>query len=108
MGLPEKTLESEFNRLRQEEFDGQRLSAILSVENMGVVENLVLIPLEQAAFKVFQNIDPGDNVAVSQAQQMGKVIGKIRERINEVIVGGQMATQQLISAKNSTQENKDE
>lgn len=72
--------------------EGERLEALIS---SGVLEELVLKPIEQEAFKAFTEMPPTETDAIIQTQQAYKAVQKIRHRIDSIIVEGRLARENL-------------
>lgn len=82
--------------------EGERLEALMS---SGVLEELVLKPIEQEAFIAFTKMPPEEVSAITQTQQAYKAVNKIRRRIAGIIEEGKKARHELI---NTLPENSDE
>lgn len=74
---------------------GEALDAFLREGPYDVLNKLVLIPLEEAAFKTFTLVDPSQIHEVIQTQKMAQIIHQIRATIETKIAEGRMAANTL-------------
>jgi len=62
---------------------------------LGYLEEHIFKPLDQGAFELFKMTPAGETVSVIEAQMMGKMIDKIRGRIQALIDDGKMAATEI-------------
>lgn len=84
---------------------GEQLDRFLREGAYDVLNKLVLIPLEEAAFKAFTQVNPSELHEVIQTQKMAQMISQIRSTIETRIAEGRLAAHTL---KTLPDENSDE
>lgn len=76
---------------------GEQLDRFLREGAYDVLNKFVLIPLEEAAFKAFTQVNPSELHEVIQTQKMAQMISQIRSTIETQIAEGRLAAHTLKS-----------
>ena len=84
-----------YTALMQKAQEGEQLDRFLREGPYDVLNKLILIPLEEAAFKAFTKVNPSELHEVIQTQKMAQMIQEIRRTIESRIAEGRMAAQNL-------------
>lgn len=74
---------------------GEQLERFLREGPYDVLNKLVLIPLEEAAFKAFTQVNPSELHEVIQTQKMAQMINQIRSTIESKIAEGKVCAHHL-------------
>ena len=74
---------------------GEQLDRFLREGAYDVLNKFILIPLEEAAFKTFTQVNPSELHEVIQTQKMAQMIMQIRRTIETQIAEGRLAAQTL-------------
>jgi hypothetical protein len=75
--------------------EGELLDRFLREGSYDVLNKLILIPLEEAAFKAFSQVNPSELHEVIQTQKMAQIIREIRSTIESKVAEGRLAAHQL-------------
>ena len=80
---------------RQRSLLGDSLRNLVETREWGIFKKEVLDVMYDAAFDLFQKVDPTVPEAVIESQQMARIVKSIEDRINQLISEGRLAQDNL-------------